>query len=65
MQRGKKYAAAQAAASGAWDIEVFVNREDRSNSLRCPVDNDEEGSLKHKLFIKSVINISAVGRPWS
>ena len=65
IQKGKEYTGEQAAAAGASDIEVFVNREDRFGNFRRFNDNDEETGFEHKLFIESVIEISAVGRPWS
>ena len=65
MRKGKEYAGAQAAAAGASDIELFVERQDRFANLRRLSDDGEESGLQHKLFIETVVEITAVGRPWS
>lgn len=67
LQEGKAYAREQAAAAGASDIEVFVDRKDRFSSLTSPADEGEEAGagMEHRIFIESIIEISAVGRPWS
>jgi N-methylhydantoinase A/oxoprolinase/acetone carboxylase beta subunit len=65
MRKGKEYAGAQAAAAGASDIELFVERQDRFANLRRLSDDGEESGLQHKLFVETVIEITAVGRPWS
>jgi N-methylhydantoinase A/oxoprolinase/acetone carboxylase beta subunit len=57
---GKDQAYKQALNSGATDIEILVERNDRYSSLsRQPNRYDE-----NKLFIESVIEILAIGKPW-
>lgn len=64
IQEGKEYVRAQAAAAGASEMELLVERQDRIANLRRLDGSGEEGSLEHKLFIETVIEITAVGRPW-
>ncbi|MBA7552305.1 hypothetical protein ES705_44863 [subsurface metagenome] len=58
---GKSYARRKAEDSGASDIEVIVERNDRYGTLALTsgvVGNED------KIFIESIINISANGNPW-
>jgi N-methylhydantoinase A/oxoprolinase/acetone carboxylase beta subunit len=55
---GKEYALNQAKASGAHRIETVVRRQDRHGKLSSGQDD------RNKLFIESVLRISAVGDPW-
>lgn len=57
---GREHAHKQAVDSGATDIEVVVQRNDRYSSL------SRQPSLytENKLFIESIIDISAIGKPW-
>ncbi len=57
---GKENAYKQAVDSGATDIEILVERNDRYSSLsRQPGIYDE-----NRLFIESIIDIQAIGKPW-
>jgi N-methylhydantoinase A/oxoprolinase/acetone carboxylase beta subunit len=57
---GKEQAYKQAVNSGATDIEIIAERDDRYSSLsRQPSLHDE-----NKLFIESRIDILAIGKPW-
>ena len=57
---GKEQAYKQAVNSGATDIEIIVERDDRYSSLyRQPSLYDE-----NKLFIESGIDVLAIGKPW-
>ncbi len=58
-EKGEKFALKQASYAGAFDIEVFINQEDKYSKLPGQLDEDE-----NKLFIESKLNISAVGKPW-
>ncbi|MEW5816962.1 MAG: hydantoinase/oxoprolinase family protein [Spirochaetota bacterium] len=63
VETGKGFALRKAAEAGAFGIEIFVERNDRYISL-----SEQPGvALKDKtdkLFIESIIDISAVGNPW-
>ncbi|HED24514.1 MAG TPA: hydantoinase/oxoprolinase family protein [Firmicutes bacterium] len=61
-KEGERYVRDQAAASGAANIETIVERQDHYSKLASTGDSDR---LENRLFIESVIEISAVGRPWS
>lgn len=67
LQEGKDHVREQALAAGAADIEISVDRKDRFSSLTAPADEGEEdgSGMEHRIFIESIIEISAVGRPWS
>jgi N-methylhydantoinase A/oxoprolinase/acetone carboxylase beta subunit len=64
VQKGKEYAAAKAAASGALDVAVFVDRRDSFARIRGYGGGDGEDG-DNKIFIESKIEVSAIGRPWS
>lgn len=64
LQEGRAYAREQATVAGAADIEIFVDRQDHYSNLAQTGDAGEDTGMEHKLFIESVIEISAVGRPW-
>jgi N-methylhydantoinase A/oxoprolinase/acetone carboxylase beta subunit len=61
-REGKKYVYEQAVEAGASKIETMVERQDRYSKLTSTADDDR---LDNKLFIESIIDVSAVGRPWS
>jgi len=61
-EEGQKYVYKLAVEAGASDIETMVARKDRYSKLASSVDND---NLEQKLFIESIIEVSAIGRPWS
>ncbi len=61
-KEGQRYVYEQAVEAGASDIETMVERHDRYSKLTSTADND---NLEQKLFIESIIEVSAVGRPWS
>lgn len=63
VQKGEEYVAALAAASGAREIELSVDRRDKIARLRKHEDSAEDGG-SDELFIESVIEVLAVGRPW-
>lgn len=65
LQEGEAYVREQAAAAGAADIEVYIDRQDRYSNLARMEEDGAETGMEHRLFIESVIEISAVGRPWS
>jgi N-methylhydantoinase A/oxoprolinase/acetone carboxylase beta subunit len=57
---GKEQAHKQAVNSGATDIEIIVERDDRYSSLSRQTSQYDE----NKLFIESVIDVLAIGKPW-
>ncbi|MDY6827013.1 MAG: hydantoinase/oxoprolinase family protein [Bacillota bacterium] len=61
-REGERYVREQAAASGAANIETIVERQDHYSKLTSTVDNERQ---ENRLFIESMIEVSAVGRPWS
>ena len=61
-KEGKKYVYSQAVEMGAVDIETMVERQDRYSKMSASADPE---NMDQKLFIESIIEISAVGRPWS
>ncbi|MFO8191668.1 MAG: hypothetical protein R6U08_02670 [Bacillota bacterium] len=61
-REGERYVREQAAASGAANIETIVERHDHYSKLAATGDSER---LENRLFIESVIEVSAVGRPWS
>ncbi|MDW7740224.1 MAG: hydantoinase/oxoprolinase family protein [Bacillota bacterium] len=61
-REGKKYVYEQASAGGAVEIETLVERQDRYSKITSTAEGD---SIDNKLFIESIIEISAVGKPWS
>ncbi len=61
-REGQSYVYEQAVAAGASNIETLVDRYDRYSKLTSAADDDR---LDNKLFIESVIEVSAIGRPWS
>ncbi len=62
VREGKKYVYGQAEETGAVNIETLIDRQDRYSRL---VGATEENEADQRIFIESVIEISAVGRPWS
>ncbi len=62
-EQGKKYVYEQAVEGGAVDIETVVERQDRYSKMTAMTEDDQQ--LDTKIFIESLIEVSAVGRPWS
>ncbi len=62
-KEGKDYVYAQAVDAGAVDIETVVERQDRYSNLTAAGEDTER--METKLFLESVIEATAVGRPWS
>ncbi len=62
-EQGKKYVYEQAVEGGAVDIETVVERQDRYSKMIATSEDDQQ--LDNKIFIESLIEVSAVGRPWS
>ncbi len=61
-EEGERYVSEQVAASGAVKIEAMSDRKDKYVSFSPEAEKED----KHdKLFIESLIEITAVGRPWS
>ena len=65
LQEGKAHVREQALAAGASDIEISVDRKDRFSSLTASAGEEAGAGMEHRIFIESIIEISAVGRPWS
>ncbi len=61
-KEGQRYVYEQAAEIGAVEIETMVERHDRYSKMSAAADED---NMDQKLFIESIIEVSAVGRPWS
>ena len=59
---GEKYVYARAVSAGANEIEVIVDQQDRCVNLSGGGNDDSNAG--HQLFIESVIEIAAVGKPW-
>jgi N-methylhydantoinase A/oxoprolinase/acetone carboxylase beta subunit len=61
-REGQRQVYEQAMESGAVNIETLVERHDRYSALVAAADKEDPDQ---RLFIESIIEISAVGRPWS
>jgi len=61
-EQGKKFVYEQASEGGAVNIETAVERQDRYSKMTSTTDDE---ALDTRLFIESIIEVSAVGRPWS
>ncbi len=61
-EKGREYVYKQAQRSGASDIEIMEHREDKFTNLYGFVPQGEEE--QNRLFIESIIELTAVGRPW-
>jgi hypothetical protein len=61
-REGRRLVNEQAAQSGAVDVETLLERQDRYSALSATADKDNPDQ---RIFIESVIEVSAVGRPWS
>ncbi len=59
---GQRYVQEQAAEGGAVNIKTIVERQDHYSAL---VGATGDNNDSQRIFIESVIEISAVGRPWS
>jgi len=59
---GKQYVYDQASETGAVNIETLIERHDRYSKLVGAAENDNSDQ---RIFIESVIEVSAVGRPWN
>ncbi len=63
-KEGKSYVYEQAMEGGAKDIETVVERSDRYSKMTTFSEDDSQ-SMDTKIFIESLIEVSAVGKPWS
>lgn len=61
-KEGQKFVYDQAVEAGAVKIETIVERQDRYSNLAGAADDN---NTDQRIFIESVIEISAVGRPWN
>jgi N-methylhydantoinase A/oxoprolinase/acetone carboxylase beta subunit len=61
-KEGRRLVNEQAAQSGAVDIETLLERQDRYSALAA---NSDKDNPDQRIFIESIIEVSAVGRPWS
>lgn len=61
-REGQRLVYEQAMESGAVNIETLVERYDRYSALAAAADKENPDQ---RLFIESIIEVSAVGRPWS
>ncbi len=61
-REGERYVYDQAAHAGAVNIETMVERHDRYSKMSADAAGDNPDQ---NLFIESIIEVSAVGRPWS
>ncbi len=61
-REGKKHVYEQAVELGAVEIETMVERQDRYSKMSGSADSDNKDQ---KIFIESIVEVSAVGRPWS
>jgi N-methylhydantoinase A/oxoprolinase/acetone carboxylase beta subunit len=61
-KEGQKFVYEQAVETGAVNIETIVERQDRYSNLAGAADDN---NADQRIFIESIIEISAVGRPWS
>lgn len=61
-REGERFVRTEAAEAGAFDIETMIERRDRYSTItRAPEDDNPD----NRLFIESIIEVSATGRPWS
>ncbi len=63
-KEGQKYVYEQASEGGASNIETVVERQDRYSKMTAFSEDDTQ-SMETKIFIESIIEVSALGRPWS
>ena len=63
-KEGQKIVYEQAVGMGAVEIETMVERQDKYSKMSSTADNDKD-NLDQKIFIESLIEVSAIGRPWS
>ena len=63
-KEGRNYVYEQASAGGAQDIETVLERQDRYSKMTAFSEDDTE-RMDTKIFIETVIEVSAVGRPWT
>lgn len=61
-REGKKIVYEKAVEMGAVNIETMVERQDRYSKMSAAADKDNPDQ---KIFIESMVEVSAVGRPWS
>jgi len=59
---GRRLVNKQAAENGAVNVETMLDRQDRYSTLTATADQDNPDQ---RIFIESIIEASAVGRPWS
>lgn len=63
-KEGQKIVYEQAVGMGAVDIETMVERKDKYSKMSSTADDDKDNP-DQKIFIESLIEVSAIGRPWS
>ena len=61
-KEGRRLVAAQLAESGAVDVETMLDRHDRYSTMTATSDRDNP---EQRIFIESIVEVSAIGRPWS
>lgn len=61
-KEGRRLVGEQAAESGAVEVETLLDRQDRYSALAGSADKNNPDQ---RIFIESIIEVSAVGRPWS
>ncbi len=61
LEAGKAFVLGQAAISNAKDVRLLVDQQDKYS--RLPGQSQEDG-VEHQLYIESIIDISAIGKPW-
>ncbi|MBM4235883.1 MAG: hydantoinase/oxoprolinase family protein [Firmicutes bacterium] len=61
-KEGRRLVNEQAAESGAVDVETMLERQDRYSALTATADKNNPDQ---RIFIESIIEVSAIGRPWS
>lgn len=62
LESGREYVLKQAAVSKARDVEVKVDQQDKYSLLQGQT---QEDGVDRRLYIESLLDIRAVGRPWS
>ena len=61
-EEGRRLARAQAAASTSAEIEIILEQKDKYVQIGQAADNNKS---EHDIFIESIIEVTAIGRPWS
>jgi len=61
-KEGRRLVGEQVAESGAVDVETMLERHDRYSTMAATSDKDNPDQ---RIFIESIVEVSAIGRPWS